>query len=238
MSSNRKQKHAFEDWYNSLDTAQQNAYARYYHTQFVWDMATKQAGSRTINPSDPFSLTTPIIQGTAPYWLTPEMVFAPRIPVDVLLALPNAIERFRDALYNPDSWVETGITYNRSGVYEHNYGDMYEKAMEMRYGADWQLDKWRRASEGLNTGTQFSFATGTGPEGLPRTGWYYGHKKEIVLNNEQSESIRRGERQTTSRRPLHIHIGNREFVTFIDERSDHVRVKAERRKMATKRMYS
>ncbi|MCK9597704.1 MAG: tape measure protein, partial [Sphaerochaeta sp.] len=191
-SSSRKTKHAFEDWYNSLSPDMQQAYARYLQSQHVWDMATKQAGFTSVNPSDPFSLTAPILQSyAAPYWLTSDMVFAPRIPVDTLLALPNAIERFRDALYNKDSWVETGITYTRSGLWEDNYGDMYQKAMEMRYGENWQIDKWRRTSEGLNTGTQFSFATGTGPEGLPRTGWYYGHKKEIVLNNEQSESIRR-----------------------------------------------
>ena len=37
-----------------------------------------------------------------------------------------------------------------------------------------------------------SFDTGTGPEGLPRTGLYQGHKGEIVLNPAESEAYRRG----------------------------------------------
>ena len=42
------------------------------------------------------------------------------------------------------------------------------------------------------TDAEYGFATGTGPKGLPKTGVFYGHQGEVVLNPAESEAYRRG----------------------------------------------
>lgn len=42
------------------------------------------------------------------------------------------------------------------------------------------------------TDAEYGFATGTGPKGLPKTGVFYGHQGEVVLNPKESDEYRRG----------------------------------------------
>ena len=219
--SERKHKHAYEDWLNELPDDQRRAYYRYGQITTSWGKALDYAYPGQLSARAAYP----------PAWLTPEMVFAPRVPIDILSALPNAQAHILNAIYN-DSWVDTGIPFDRDRI-----NKMRDKAYEMRYGEDWQFDLNRRRLAGQDSGVP-SFATGTGPEGLPRTGYYYGHKKEIVLNPEQSESIRRG-KTGGSERPMQfiIQVAGEEFIAIVDERSDRTRVKAERRKMGTKRIH-
>jgi len=56
-----------------------------------------------------------------------------------------------------------------------------------------RLGRITRRSELLAQTTTLSYQAGTGVEGLPRTGWFYGHQGEIVKNPAESASERRGE---------------------------------------------
>ncbi|MDD4986490.1 MAG: tape measure protein [Dehalococcoidales bacterium] len=246
MSSDRKQKHAFEDWYNDLPDAIRVLYDRRKRVLLNWGQAFTYAFPG-LHPSEFSAAIHPAMgwlqQYGAPSWLTPEMVFAPRIPIDILQGLPDAQNRILQAILNQDSWIDTGINYERYGLYGgDNVGDMHEKAMVMRYGKNWQGRLNQSSLDALfaaNNNAAMSFETGTGPEGLPRTGWYYGHKKEIVLNNEQSESIRRGKGESGRPMIINIDLGHGEILTYrIRKEADNVRIKADRRGMAKKRIYN
>lgn len=82
-----------------------------------------------------------------------------------------------------------------------------------------------------------SYATGTGPAGLPRTGLYFGHQGEIVKSKADSDRERGG-----SDRPieLHVHVLDKEFVTTIRKESEHVIVNRNGRGMSasTQKVYS
>ncbi len=94
------------------------------------------------------------------------------------------------------------------------------------------------AGEGGEGAGWAGYAKGTGPAGLPRTGLFYGHEGEIVLNPAQSARARGSTGNTE--RPLNITVvvAGREFEADVKTWADEVRVKAERRSMGVKRMYS
>jgi len=67
---------------------------------------------------------------------------------------------------------------------EENRFDAYEKAKKIRQES---------GLPDVSIGDAFgSFDTGTGPQGLPQTGKYIGHKGEIVYDREDSDRIRGG----------------------------------------------
>ena len=101
------------------------------------------------------------------------------------------------------------------------------------------LDKGKIAGTlGISSGKEapLSFATGTGLEGLPYTGLFYGHRGEIVKSPAESELERSG---ALPGGPLQItvQIGAEEFEAYIARVSDDVRVRAERRNMGIRRIY-
>jgi len=107
---------------------------------------------------------------------------------------------------------------------------------------DYYKDKFKRCA-GVKTDDIKSsmppipgFGQGTGLQGLPRTGFFRGHKGEIVKSPSESEMERRG----GSGRPLivKVYVGNEEFDGHIRKVSDDVCVVRASRSMGTRKAYS
>lgn len=68
---------------------------------------------------------------------------------------------------------------------------------------------WKKA--GLDYNYTGSYASGTGPQGLPETGFFLGHKGEIVKSKKESDA----ERGSFAKTEIHIHAG-----AFVGNQSD------------------
>ncbi|RJR40799.1 MAG: hypothetical protein C4576_19740 [Desulfobacteraceae bacterium] len=211
-SSERRARHAFEDWWNTLPV---------WYRQYLNDETYK-----TMAWQDP-------LKGFYGQTTTDPLTGQSMHAVDMTEWHPGYADymRYSDVSRQP-GWMKPNTEFAYPSWLFDNVHSLYQA---MNNPAN-----WRPSTKYDSAFTLGSFGSGTGPEGLPYTGPFMGHKGEIVLNPRESEAVRKGGGGTVIKINSPIYLDGKivgHFKKEVRAIADDVRVNAERRVMGSKRCY-